>query len=323
MLPVNPELKMALKVAVLMGGPSGEHDISLKSGHGIVEALTRRGWSVTPVTIPRFLSVEAACDMTRKSMLSTGTDAVFLALHGPFGEDGTVQELSEKMHLAYTGSNAHTSRIGMDKVASKKRFQDAGLTVPQGVVIDWARHPKVPDGVMLPVVVKPAGQGSSLGVSIIRTQEGLEPAIQEAARHDPRVLIETFIQGRELTVGVFGDEALPIVEVRPHHQFFDFASKYTAGMTDYLVPAPVPPEVASAVQAVGLKAHRALGCRHLSRTDLILTEEGVPVVLEINTIPGFTPTSLVPKAAGCLGISYDELCEQLLMMAWHDAHVQV
>jgi D-alanine-D-alanine ligase len=323
MVPFSAEMRASLRVAVLMGGPSGEHDISLKSGRGIAEALSRRGWQVKPITIPKILSVDAACLEARKSLQADGIDVAFLALHGPFGEDGAIQAVCESMHLAYTGSSSQTSRLGMDKVASKKRFQEAGLAVPAGVVIDWQRHPRVPGGVNLPVVVKPAGQGSSLGVSIVRAQDALEPAIVDAARYDPRVMIETFIQGREVTAGVFGEETLPVVEVRPRHGFFDFESKYTVGMTDYLVPAPLPAETAAAVQAAGLSAHRALGCRHLSRTDLILTEQGVPVVLEINTIPGFTPTSLVPKAAACLGMSYDDLCEQLVVMAWNDAHVQV
>lgn len=318
-----PVLDRSLRVVVVMGGPSGEHEISLKSGRGVAESLARRGWTVTTVSIPRELTVEAAREATREALTEPKPDVVFLALHGPFGEDGTMQALCEEMGLAYTGSNSQTSRLGMDKAASKRKFQEAGLTVPQGVVLDWAKSPRLPPSVNLPLVVKPAGQGSSLGVTIVRDRSELESAVREAAQYDPRVMLETFIQGRELTAAVFGEEPLPVIEVRPHHAFFDFTAKYTVGMTDYLVPAPLPQDVAAMVQTVGVKAHRALGCRHLSRTDIILTQDGIPVVLEINTIPGFTPTSLVPKAAGCVGMTYDDLCEQLVVMAWHDAHVQV
>ena len=311
-------MSAALTVAVLMGGPSGEHDVSLRSGRGVVEALARRGWTVEPIVIPQTDTVEAARAFTTRALRDAVPDAAFIALHGPFGEDGTIQELCEDLHLAYTGSTARTSRLGMDKVASKQRFEAAGLCVPRGQVVD--RSASSPDvaGLAYPLVVKPTGQGSSLGVSIVKREAELPAALDAAGRYGGRILIEEFVAGRELTVGVLGDEPLPIVEVRPRHPFFDYTAKYTAGLTEYLVPAPLAPELAAAVQAAGLSAHRALGCRHFSRTDLILREDGVPVILEVNTIPGLTPTSLLPKAAACVHLSYDALCEQLVMMALHD-----
>lgn len=306
-----------VKVAVLMGGPSGEHDVSLRSGRGAVEALARRGWTVEPIVIPQAGTVEEACAFTRRALRDAAPDVAFIALHGPFGEDGTIQGLCEDLRLAYTGSTARTSRLGMDKVASKHRFEAAGLRVPRGHVVDRAASSPDVEGLAYPLVVKPTGQGSSLGVSIVTHQEELPAALDTAGRYGGRILIEEFVAGRELTVGVLGDEPLPIVEVRPGHPFFDYTAKYTAGLTEYLVPAPLAPELAATVQAAGLSAHRALGCRHFSRTDLILRDDGVPVILEVNTIPGLTPTSLLPKAAACVHLSYDALCEQIVMMALH------
>lgn len=310
---------VALKVAVLMGGPSGEHEVSLRSGRGVVEALTRRGWAVEPIAIPHTGPAEEAWALTRRALQGAVPDVVFIALHGPFGEDGTIQELCEDLRLPYTGSAVLTSRLGLDKVASKQRFEAAGLSVPRWQVVSRSTPSGRVEGLAYPLVVKPTGQGSSLGVSIVRRKEGLAAALEAAGRYGGRILVEEFVAGRELTVGVLGDEPLPIVEVRPRHPFFDYTAKYTAGLTEYLVPAPLAPDIAAVVQAAGLSAHRALGCRHLSRTDLILREEGVPVILEVNTIPGLTPTSLLPKAAACAHLSYDELCEQLVMMAVHGA----
>ena len=314
------------RVAVLMGGPSGEHEISLKSGHGVVEALTHRRWSVTPVVIPQALAVPGACEVARRALLAAAPDVVFIALHGAFGEDGTIQEVCEELHLAYTGSDAAASRLGMDKVASRKRFEEAGLCVPRWHTVDLARGARSAlAGIRarlragrcaFPLVIKPTGQGSSLGVSIVRREEELPAALEEAGRYGASGLVEAFIPGRELTVGILHEEPLPVIEIRPHASFFDFTAKYTVGSTDYVVPAVLEPAIAGAVQAAGLAAHRAIGARHFSRADLILTQDQVPVLLEINTIPGFTPTSLLPKAARCVGPSYDALCEQLVTMAW-------
>ncbi len=310
--PLNPS------VAVLMGGPSSEHVISLKSGHGVVEALTRRGWLVQAIEIPYESTVEQASQCARRALTEREVDVAFIALHGPFGEDGTIQRLCESLGVVYTGSSAQASQAGLDKVASRRRFERIGLRVPQWQVVDAAdreRCEQLRKTLQLPVVVKPTNQGSSLGVSIVRERGGFASAIELAARYDTRVLIETFINGRELTVGILGDVALPIVEIKPIGPFFDYTAKYTPGMTEYLVPAPLEAALAARVQEAGRRAHQALGCRHFSRVDLMLDENHQPVVLEVNTIPGLTSTSLLPKAAACLGISYDELCERLVLMA--------
>ena len=307
----------SLKVAVIMGGPSGEHGISLKSGHGVLEALRRRQWTAEPLVIPATVTMQEARELATRALQVMGADAAFIALHGRFGEDGTIQQLCEELHLAYTGSDAAASRLGMNKVASRTRFEAAGLSVPRWRGVETAGdHPTLPDGLSCPVVVKPISEGSSLGVSIVKQSTQLGQAIAEAGQYGSQVLIEEFVVGRELTVGILDDDSLPIIEIRPHDAFFDFTAKYTPGLTDYLVPAPLNPHVARVVQTAALSAHRALGCRHMSRVDLILTEARIPVLLEINTIPGFTPTSLLPKAAACVGISYEELCERLVKMAY-------
>ena len=353
-------MKQALNVVVLMGGPSEEHAVSLKSGHGAAEALLRRGLAVEPMEIPRALTIDEARAWVTQALRRFSPDVVFLALHGAFGEDGTIQQLCEELGVAYTGSDASASRLGMDKIASRQRFSRAGLSVPRWRAVTAARlEPSALAGLRYPLVVKPFNQGSSVGVSLVACPSELSPALEGARRYSSTVLVEEFIQGRELTVGAVGDEVLPVVEIIPKHPFFDFAAKYTAGMTDYRVPAVLDAATTHAVQDAARRAHEAIGCRHFSRTDLILSDpstrapamagglaprpashgsrggqdvapkgrakgapdlpgglrEQIPVVLEVNTIPGLTPTSLLPKAAACLGISYDDLCEQLVMMA--------
>lgn len=313
--------RRSLKVAVLMGGPSEEHDISIRSGRGVVDALRRRRWMAEPLVIPSGLTVPQACDAARQALLQAGAEVAFIALHGAFGEDGTVQQVCEDLRIAYTGSDAAASRLGMDKVASKRRFEQAGLPVPRWRAVDAgvAREFRRVEGFAYPLVVKPARQGSSLGVSIVEQPGALSRAVALAGEYGAVVILEEWIAGRELTVGILGDSPLPVIEICPRQRFFNYAAKYTPGMTEYHVPAPLPAEVAARIQAIGYAAHQALGCRHLSRADLMLSRDGAPFLLEVNTIPGFTPTSLLPKASASLGISYDKLCERLVLMAWRGA----
>ena len=305
------------RVAVLMGGPSAEHAISLKSGHGVVEALTRCGWRAEAVVIPDGVTTEEATRAVRVVLEGGEPSAVFIALHGAFGEDGTLQQLCEDLGLPYGGSGPAASRLGMDKVASRRRFERAGLRVPRWSLIERAagRTARAPSGRRFPVVVKPTNQGSSLGVSIASNELELAEAIEAAGRYDARILIEEFVEGRELTVGILGDRALPVVEIRSSHPLFDYAAKYTPGQTTYHAPAELEPAVARRVQRAGLRAHQALGCRDFSRVDCLLNGAHQPVVLEVNTIPGLTATSLLPKAAACVGVSYDELCDRVVRMA--------
>ena len=304
-----------VRVTVLMGGPSAEHDISLRSGQGVVAALAARGWPVQALVIPREVSVEEASCFVRQSLRDTETELVFIALHGSFGEDGTIQTLCEELGIQYVGSGPTASRFGLDKVASRAQFEQASLAVPRWHVLSSPtkrERDACLKTLQFPVVVKPTNQGSSIGVSIASTRTEFLKALEDAARYDTRILIEGFVRGRELTVGILGHEALPVVEIRSTHQFFDFTAKYTPGQTEYLVPAPLDPETTRQVQRAGAQAHQALGCRHFSRVDLILDDHQRPVILEVNTIPGFTATSLLPKAAACAGIPYDELCERLV-----------
>lgn len=307
------------RVSVVMGGPSAEHEISLKSGQGILAALTRRGWPVEPLVIPKSISVDEAIVFTRQVLAAAEPDAVCIALHGPFGEDGTIQGICDDLHLAYTGSDAQASRLGLDKVSSRLQFERAGLAVPRWRLLEAGARETLrewADQLGLPLVVKPPNQGSSIGISIIADRAHLDAAVAEAAKHHPQVLLESFIRGRELTVGILDQQPLPVVGIHPvSHPFFDFPAKYTAGQTRYDVPATLDEATAARVQAAGLAAHQALGCRHFSRVDVMLTPEGRPVVLEVNTIPGMTATSLLPKAAACVGISYEDLCERLVMLA--------
>ena len=315
-------LKSQLRIAVLMGGPSEEHEISVKSGRGVTEALLRGGWAVEPVVIPKVGSVEEACEATRHVLQRLNPDVAFIALHGAFGEDGTIQQVCEDLHVAYTGSDVAASRVGMDKAASRRRFEEAGIPVPRWRLVDLTEASalrEAVESVAYPLVVKPRSQGSSIGISVVHRPQELDRAIELAKPFGSSLLLEAFVAGRELTVGILGDEALPVVEIRPAQPFFDYHAKYVAGTTQYLAPAPLEAAIAKAAQAVARAAHRALGCRHLSRADLILNRSDIPVLLEVNTIPGFTQTSLLPKAAACVGTSYDTLCEQLVVMAWQSA----
>jgi D-alanine-D-alanine ligase len=310
----------ATRVAVLMGGPSQEHDISLKSGQGVSVALSAEGFIVDLLTVPRGLSLENASDWVHNELVRLQPGAVFIAAHGAFGEDGTLQQVCDDLRLPYTGSDTAASRIGMNKIASRMRFSEAGLSVPrwrQLAAASWQAYDL--ETFSFPLVVKPVDQGSSIGVSFVDAPDALPEAIEAAARYGDSVLVEECVLGRELTVGVLGTRALPVIEVVPKHRFFDFSAKYTAGMTDYRVPAQLPQDLEQRVQATGWRAHQALGCRHLSRTDLILNQRQECVVLEVNTIPGFTPTSLLPKAAACVGISYNTLCRELVIMALKSA----
>ncbi len=312
----------AVTVAVVMGGPSAEHEISLRSGEGIAAALTRTGHQALPLVIPQAGTNEDALAWLRHALASLTVDVVFVALHGTFGEDGAVQALCEAQHLAYVGSGPAASRVGLDKAGSRRRFEAAGLAVPAWWLLNGGQPTiGLPRDVVYPLFVKPRRQGSSLGISFVECSDALDAALRLARRYDADgdVIVEARVPGRELTVGILDERALPVVEIRPHETFFNFAAKYTAGKTEYLVPAPLSASAAAAAQAAALAAHRAIGCRHVSRVDLILDPKGVPVILEANTIPGFTATSLLPKAAACAGLRYDALCQRLAQMAWADA----
>ena len=295
------------RVGVLMGGPSGEREISLRSGTAVAQALKDRGHEV--------VRIDPIGD-AREKIQGGRIDVAFIALHGSFGEDGQVQEILESQKIPYIGSGIEASRRAIDKVGARRQFERAGVVVPEGIVCTQGARIEM-NGLPPPWVVKPARQGSSLGLSVVQDRADLEEAAAEAFRYDPTILIETFVQGRELTVGILGDRPLIPVEIRPADGVFSFKAKYTPGATQYLIPPVLPSSTLARVQETALACHRALGCRHLSRTDLILLPEGKVVALEVNTIPGFTETSLLPKAARAGGLEFPDLCEKLLEMAIH------
>ncbi len=294
-----------LHVAVLMGGPSAESAVSLRSGAAVAAALEQSGMQVTTVTV-------AGPDFK----LPRGVDAVFVAMHGTFGEDGTVQQILEERGMAYTFSGPAASALAFDKQRAKRQFVADGVLTPRYEAIDRAAQDFTRlERLKLPLVVKPCRQGSSVGVTIVRKMSDLPAAVKAAGEYDERVLVEQFIEGRELTIAILEDQALPVIEVCPKEEFFTYEAKYTPGQTDYLVPAPLDDELKNRAQTAALRAHQSLGCRDLSRVDLILAESGKVHVLEVNTVPGFTGTSLVPKAAQAAGIGFPQLCSRLVKLA--------
>ncbi len=288
-------------LAVLKGGPSAEREVSLRTGAAAAAALRERGYRVEEVDVTG-----------RDFTLPPGVEFVFISLHGTFGEDGEVQAYLEKHDFPYTGSGVVASRTAFDKEASKEIFRAQGIPTPEGVTV--AKGEPLPD-LQPPLVVKPVCEGSTIGLSLVFEAKELAPALELAFEYGERAIVERFIKGKELTVTILGDEALPVIEIVPKKGFYDYTNKYTPGMTDYLCPAPLDPAVTAQVQDYALRAHRALGCEVYSRVDVMLDEQNRPWVLEVNTIPGMTATSLVPKAAAAAGISFPDLCERILLLS--------
>ncbi len=283
-------------VAVLMGGPGAERDVSLRSGAAVASALRSVGALVTEI------------DVTDDSFELP--DDVFLAfniIHGTFGEDGQLQEILDARGVPYTGEGAAGSRLAFDKIESKRCFEAANVPTAGWEILRAGAHPSLP----LPFVLKPPRQGSSVSVHIIREAASIEAALEDCLTHDDEILAEQFVGGLELTVGILGDEALPIIEIVPVGGFYDYAHKYTKGGSEYFCPARLDAATTSSVQAAALAAHRSLGLEVYSRVDVLLDAAGRPFVLEVNTIPGMTETSLLPKAAAAVGIDFAETCERI------------
>jgi D-alanine-D-alanine ligase len=313
-------------VAVIGGGWSGERSISLRSQQGVVGALRERGWRVDAIDLlpergtpkpatPKGVSPVRLSKLTARLRRRPGTVA-FLALHGPYGEDGRLQGWLEMAGIPFTGSGSLASALAMDKAVAKAVLRAAGVQVPGGLCLPAGS--KVP-AFRLPAVVKPVAQGSALGVTIARSRAQLLKGLRAAWALDSAAVVEPFIAGRELTVGVLGDKALPVVEIVPEHAFYDFHSKYAAGGSRHLCPAPIPARAAARAQAMALAAHRALGCRAFSRSDLILDRRGGLWLLELNTLPGLTSVSLLPDAAKQAGLSYGQLLETMLQRSRQEA----
>jgi len=297
------------RVAVLMGGRSAEREVSLRSGAGVLAALRAQG-----VDAHAFAPAERAMDELRRD----GTSRAFIALHGRYGEDGTVQGALELLGIPYTGSGVMASAIAMDKVRTKEIWVARGLSTPRSVVLsrgDSLRE--VPERLGLPLIVKPPHEGSTLGVTRVLEQSQMEEAFEAAARYDTVVLAEEFIVGPELTVAILGSgaqaRALPVIEIRAPDGNYDFANKYFGDQTRYLCPAPLPEALAARVRRLALDAFLAIGCEGWGRVDLMLrAADQTPFLLEVNTSPGMTDHSLVPMAARAEGMSYEALALELL-----------
>ena len=302
------------RIGVLMGGASSEREISLKSGKAVYEALKKSSLDVIPIDI----TTESAEENIRL-INSCNIDCAFLALHGRFGEDGAIQKILEEMNLPYTGSGVIASKLAMDKAASRKIFEANDLHVPKYEEISKNSYNggfDIDGKLQIPLVIKPVTHGSSIGLSIIDNKEGLSRAIGLAFEYDERALVEEYIKGRELTVGILDGLALPVIEIIPKKEFFDFEAKYRLGMTEYIVPAQLDEVTALRVQEAGFAAHKLLGCVGCSRVDIILSENNLAYILEVNTIPGMTATSLLPKAARTVGIEFGQLCITLIKLAY-------
>jgi D-alanine-D-alanine ligase len=303
-----------VRVALLAGGKSAEREVSLKSGEQVFRVLDKERYEV--------LRYDPRDDLPRLAKDAADIDVALIILHGRLGEDGTIQGFLDLLNVPYQGSGVLGSALAMNKILSKQLYTQAGLPVAPFVVVDRVgsdEASKVLDELKLPVVVKPEHEGSSIGLSIVRDPDRLPKAFEEAWRFDRRCLVEKFIPGVEITGGVLGNDslqALPLVEIIPgaNHEFFDYSAKYTPGASDEICPARLSQELTSKAQDYAMRAHRALCCKGYSRTDMIVSDNEI-FVLETNTIPGMTQTSLLPQAAAAAGISFSALLDRLIELA--------
>ena len=289
-----------MRVAVVYGGPSPEAEISRKSATGVISALKERGYEVFPLELDSsFL----------KKLEEIKPDKVFLVLHGCPGEDGTVQGLLEVMGFEYTGCNTQTSALCMDKDITKRVLKTYGIPVPAGETYFSEAEVELLE---LPCVVKPARTGSSVGINVVKTEKSFWQAVKEAFSYDTKIIVEEYIEGKEVTVGVLNGKALPPIEIVTETGFYDYSAKYEKPTTKYIVPAPLPERLKKRILNISEKVYRILECRGAVRIDFRIDEKGRPFVLEVNTIPGMTERSLLPKAAQAMGMEFGELIERIL-----------
>jgi D-alanine-D-alanine ligase len=294
------------KIAVLMGGPGSERDVSLATGHGVSKALRSLGAEVVELDVH-----------DENFALPKDVDLAFITIHGTFGEDGQLQEILEERGVPYTGDGVEASRAAFDKILSKEKFREHDVVTPEWEVVEVGQRPTI----SVPLVVKPARQGSTVGVVIVKTASELDSAIAAAGKYDRKLLIEKFVPGRELTIGVLGDQALPILEIIPKGGFYDFNNKYpflnpqAGGGAEHVCPANIDPGKTKQIQEQALRAFRALDLVVYGRVDVLLPDSGDPFVLEVNTIPGMTEASLLPEAAAAAGINYVDLCARIIALS--------
>lgn len=379
--PLLPEKQSYGPIGVLMGGPSAEREISLKSGEAVTKALLKKGYCVTPVVLtakdamglplpdPASLASRRSqgpadgrqAGVVSEAVLARGVgpkdhvprargalkarplssshreevktclkslhlDVAFIALHGTFGEDGCVQSILEELGISYTGSGIAASQRAFHKITAQEIFCRHQIPVPafmRGRLSDRFDLKELSRVVGdFPWVIKPASEGSSIGITIVSEEAGFLPALNKAFAYGQEILIERYISGREVTVGILGERALPVVEIRSKNAFFDYQAKYEKGRTEYLVPAPLAAGLSRKLQDIALRAHRLLGCRDLSRVDILLDDRLSPYVIDVNTIPGFTSMSLLPMAAARAGLTFEDLCGKLVEMAWERGGTQ-
>ncbi len=293
-------------IAVLMGGPGSERDVSLATGKGVSKALRSLGANVTEVDV-----------RDENFALPEGVEFAFIAMHGTFGEDGQIQKILEGRGVSYTGEGASQSELAFDKILSKEKFREQEVTTPEWEVVPVGVRPRM----TLPYVLKAPRQGSTVGIYIIKSEAELGPAMKGAAQYDRQLLVEKFVPGRELTIGILGDLALPILEIIPKGGVYDFTNKYpflnpqAGGGAEHVCPAKIDPGMTREIQDLALRAHRSLGLQVYSRVDVLLPPDGVPTVLEVNTIPGMTESSLLPEAAAAADISYGDLCRRIIELS--------
>jgi D-alanine-D-alanine ligase len=298
--------RLPKKIAVLMGGPGSERDVSLATGRGVSEALRSLGAEVVDVDVH-----------DEHFALPKDVDLAFITIHGTFGEDGQLQQILEERGVPYTGDGVEPSRAAFDKILSKEKFREHNVVTPEWEVIEVGQRPTI----SVPLVVKPARQGSTVGVVIVKNANELDSAMAEAGKYDQKLLIEKFVSGRELTIGILGDQALPILEIIPKGGFYDFNNKYPflnpqgGGGAEHVCPAKIDPNKTKQIQEQALHAFRALGLVVYGRVDVLLPDSGEPFVLEVNTIPGMTKASLLPEAAAAAGINYVDLCARIIALS--------
>ena len=297
---------LSRRIGVLLGGLSSEREVSLRTGEAVITALRERGHDVTPIYVDRDVDV---------ALRQEQIDVAFICLHGRLGEDGCVQGLLELLGIPYTGSDVMASALAMHKGKAKELFRLHNLPTPAYYTLtdgDLADLPGVHGDFGFPCVVKPIREGSSVGVAICQSLDELGPAVERALCFDDEILVERFIAGKEVSVAIVDDRAIGACEIAPRDGFYDYQNKYTKGATDYFVPPRLSPERYRGVLAQALRAHMSLGCSGATRVDMMVSDSGNEFILEVNTVPGLTPTSLLPKIADAAGISFGELCEQML-----------
>lgn len=304
-------MKKKLRVMVLMGGKSPEHEVSISSGNKVTQSLNTEKFEVIPLVISKE-------GKGFETIVESKPDVVFIAIHGPYGEDGTVQGMLEMIGIPYTGAGVLASAIGMDKEMFKKVMAGMNIRVAKSITISKNDDENIIlEKFSLPVVVKPSSQGSSVGVSIVHKEEDLKKALEKSFHYGPKIIVEEFLPGMEVSCGVLGNKnpvALPVIEIVPKNEFFDYQAKYESGKSEEVVPARISEELTKKVQEMAIRVYKAVDCRGFGRIDMIISK-GEPYVLEINTIPGLTPASLLPKEAATAGITYPELIEKLIDFA--------